>query len=193
MRSLILAALFIGAMAAAPPLSADSPQRLRDLAHEYYQWQNREFPVASSDAGLHTFDNKLADFSAAAILERQEHVHELLVRVRSLDTAGWPKDDQIDAILFRAQLEEPEFDARVLHSEESNPLLYVDECSNAIFSLLKKDYASHHDRAVAATARLQAMPALLTQAQANLNSLCGSIPSSRSNRLAQSIRCLRKA
>ena len=166
MRSLILAALLTGATLSSP--LADSPQQLRGLAHDYYEWQNREFPVASSDAGLHTFDDKLTDFSPAAITQRQRHVHELLVRVRSLNTAGWSKDDQIDTILFRAQLEEPDFDARVLHSEESNPLLYVDECSNAIFSLLKKDYASHHDRAMAATARLQAMPGLLTQAQTNL-------------------------
>ncbi len=168
MRCLILAAFFAGAVLvpAAPP--PGSPQQLRDLAHDYYEWQNREFPVASSDAGLHTFDDKLTEFSPAAIVQRQRHVHDLLVRIRLLNTAGWSKDDQIDAILFRAQLEAPDFDARVLHSEESNPLVYVDECSNAIFSLLKKDYASHHVRALAATARLQAMPALLTQAQSNL-------------------------
>jgi len=168
MRSLIFSALCTIALTAFAALPADSPQQLRELAHDYYEWQNRELPVVSSDAGLHTFDDKLTDFSPAAIAHRQEHIHELLIRVRSLNTASWSKNDQIDAILFRAQLEAPDFDARVLHSEESNPLVYVDECSNAIFSLLKKDYASHHDRAVAATARLRAMPALLTQAQTNL-------------------------
>jgi uncharacterized protein (DUF885 family) len=44
----------------------------------------------------------------------------------------------------------------------------VSECSNAIFSLLKKEYASHRLRALAATARLQRMPALLSQGKANL-------------------------
>lgn len=102
MRSLIFAALFTGAIVTVPALSANSPQQLRDLAHDYYTWQDREFPVASSDAGLHTFDDKLADYSPAAIVHRQQHVHELLARVRSLNTAGWSKDDQIDAILFRA-------------------------------------------------------------------------------------------
>ncbi len=160
--------LVLMASAAALSQSANSPQELRELAHAYYQWQDREFPVAASDSGLHTFDNRLTDYSAAAIERRREHVRELLETVRSLKTEGWSKDDRIDAILLRAQLEAPDFDARILRSEESNPLVYVDECSNGIFSLLKKDYASPHDRAISATARLRAMPALLKQAQTNL-------------------------
>ena len=168
MRLAAVLALAAGFAFAQP--HAESPQELRSLAHAYYQWSDRAFPVSASDSGLHTFDAQLTDFSPSAIELRQRHIHELLEHVRTLQTASWSKDDQIDAILFRAELERPDFDARVLHSERSNPLVYVDQCSNAIFSLLKKDYASHHDRALAATARLNAMPALLTQAQTNLTS-----------------------
>ncbi len=164
---LVLAACFVVSVASGQN-AISSPEQLRSLAHAYYQWNDRAFPVGASDSGLHTFDNQLTDFSGAAIQSRRQHVHEILEQVRALQTASWSKDDQIDAILFRAQLEAPDFDARVLHSEQSNPLVYVDECSNGIFSLLKKDYASHHDRALAATARLNAMPALLNQAQTNL-------------------------
>ncbi|MGA8028816.1 MAG: DUF885 domain-containing protein [Bryobacteraceae bacterium] len=145
-----------------------SPDELHQWAHEYYQWLAKNYPVLASDEGLHAWDDRLADYSQPAIAERRRYVHELLSRVRALDTKSWSKDDQIDAILFRAQLERPDFDARVLHSEEANPLVYTGECSNAIFSLLKKDYAPHRDRAVAATARLRAMPAMLEQAQTNL-------------------------
>ncbi len=149
-------------------LAQDNPATLRQLAHDYYEWQNRELPVDASGAGLHTYDGKLTDYSPAAVTARARHIHELLERVRAMHTAGWSKDDRIDRALFLAQLELPDFDARVLKPEQANPQKYVDECSNAIFSLLQKDYDTHRHRAAAAEQRLRAMPAMLVQAKANL-------------------------
>src|SRR5947209_20360678 len=82
----------------------------------------------------------------------------------------WPKDEQIDAILFRSQLENVDFGNRVLKFERTNPQIYTGECTNAIFSLLKKDYDTPRKRALAATARLKQMPALLKQGVSNLQS-----------------------
>jgi uncharacterized protein (DUF885 family) len=56
----------------------------------------------------------------------------------------------------------------VLRFEETNAQTYVNECSNAIFSLLKKEYDTPRNRALAATARLKQMPALLDQGRRNL-------------------------
>ena len=152
------------------PMAAaeDSPAALRQMAHEYYEWEAREYPIAASDHGLHTWDDRLADFSSAALEHRRQHVHDLLERVRAMKTDGWAKDDRIDRVLFQAQLEWPDFQWRVLRSEEANPLIYIEECSNAIFSLLKKDYAPQAQRAAAAAARLRAMPAMLATAKQNL-------------------------
>src|SRR5207244_150721 len=99
---------------------------------------------------------------------RAAHVHALLERVRGADVTGWWKDDTIDWRLFRSQLERADFPERVMDPEESDPQLYVGEASNAIFSLLKKEYAPRATRARAATARLRAMPALIEQGKANL-------------------------
>ena len=148
----------------------DTPATLHQLAHDYYDWQNREFPVDASGAGLHTYDGKLTDYSSAAIAARARHIHELLERVRAMHSASWSKDDRIDRVLFLAQLERPDFDARVLKPEQASPLKYVDECSNAIFSLLQKDYDTHRHRALSAEQRLQAMPGMLAQAKMNLAS-----------------------
>ena len=58
------------------------------------------------------------------------------------------------------------FDA--LMPERRDPQTYTNECSNAIFSLIKKDYAPGRTRALAATSRLKLMPALLEQGKRNL-------------------------
>jgi uncharacterized protein (DUF885 family) len=140
-----------------------SPADLRKLADDYYNWRNQNYPVVSSDNGLHTWDHLLTDYSLSAILARRLKVKEVLSKVRSMQTDNWSKDDRIDWLLFRSQLENVEFFTRVVNFEESDPQTYVNECSNGIFSLLKKEYDTPRKRALSATARLKQMPFVLEQ------------------------------
>jgi uncharacterized protein (DUF885 family) len=141
---------------------------LHKMADDYYAWRNENYPVNSSEAGLHTWDDRLADYSPVKITERAQHVHSLLEKLRAIKTDNWPKNERIDWILFRAQLEDVEFGNRVLKFERTNPQVYVGECTSAIFSLLKKEYDTPRKRALAATARLKQMPGLLKQGLSNL-------------------------
>ena len=152
----------------AAPNTTATPSALRRMADDYYRWRNEIYPVGSSDQGLHTWDARLTDYSPMAIQTRRQHVVRLLARVRAMRTEQWRKDDRIDWALFRAQLEGVDFGDRVLQTEQTNPQVYVDECSNGIFSLLKKEYDAPRKRALAATARLERMPALLAQGKRNL-------------------------
>ncbi|HMC82102.1 MAG TPA: DUF885 domain-containing protein [Candidatus Polarisedimenticolia bacterium] len=151
-----------------PPVPGPSPDSLRKLAHDYYGWRNSQYPVSSSDQGLHTWDDRVTDFSGAAVAERRAHVRRLLAVVRAMRSGSWSRDDRIDWLLFRAELERVAFWDRVLRLEETDPQIYVNECSNAVFSLLKKDYDTPNHRARSATERLRRLPALLEQGKRNL-------------------------
>jgi uncharacterized protein (DUF885 family) len=155
-------------LATAMPAAALTPAQLRASAHQYYEWVKREYPVIASDQGFHERDDKLTDYRAAAMAKRDAHVRALLEKIRGADVGGWAKDDVIDWLLFRAQLAGADFPSRVLHSDESDPQVYVGEASTAIFSLLKKEYASPAVRARAATTRLRAMPAMIEEGKKNL-------------------------
>jgi uncharacterized protein (DUF885 family) len=171
MRGMVLlgAAVFVlGAVRVARAAPAATPEALRKLAAEYYGWRDQSYPVSSSSQGLHTWDDRLADYSARAVASRRKRVADVLAQVRAMPSDSWSRDDRIDWLLFRAQVGTVEFFDRVLDPEAANPQVYVGECSNAIFSLLKKEYTRPRVRALAATARLQAMPALLEQGKANL-------------------------
>ncbi len=167
---LIVLSVVIAIMANATAIAQTnaSPATLHRAADDYYNWRNRNYPVSSSDAGLHTWDNKLTDYSPAAIEARRQHVRSLLAQVSAMPAAKWKKDDRIDWLLFRAQLEGVVFFDRVMDFEHSDPQTYVNECSNAIFSLIKKEYDTPRIRALSATARLQAMPSTIEQGQRNL-------------------------
>jgi uncharacterized protein (DUF885 family) len=155
-----------------PPMTAKSTSadaaELHKMADDYYAWRNENYPVQSSDAGLHTWDDRLTDYAPAKIAERARYARALLEKIRVMRTQSWPKDQRIDWILFRAQLENVDFGDRVLKFERTNPQVYVGECASGIFSLLKKDYDTPRNRALAATARLQQMPAMLRQGLNNL-------------------------
>lgn len=170
-----LAILFLIAcgLPALLPVSAQAqdpktPADLQKLAADYYNWRNQNYPVNSSDAGLHTWDNKLTDYGLSAILMRRLHVKEVLGKVRAMPTASWSKDDRIDWLLFRAQLDGIDFFNRVMDFETTDPQTYVNECSNGIFSLLKKEYDTPRNRALSATARLKQMPFVIEQGKGNL-------------------------
>jgi uncharacterized protein (DUF885 family) len=160
--SLTLVIAFVSLQATA------SPDDLRKMAHDYYQWRDTAYPVATSAAGDHRLDDKLTDYRMPEVLKRRQRIVGLLAEVSGLNADGWSKDDRIDRILFQAQLTGVDFFGRRLNPEESDPQLYVNECSIAIFSLLQKEYAPHRTRALAAAARLEQMPALLRTARENL-------------------------
>ena len=165
---------FVLLLIAAAPVSAQqppsaTPASLQALARRYYAWRDSTNPVGSSDQGKHTWDDRLTDFSMPAVVARRHHVAQLLAQVNAMRTAGWSRDDKVDWMLFRAQLEGVAFFDRVMMKEATNPQTYVGECSNAVFSLLKKDYAARTTRARAALARLRAMPGMLAQGRRNLS------------------------
>jgi uncharacterized protein (DUF885 family) len=172
MKSMLLCLCVCAVLTIAAPVTlaqnSGDPAALRRLADDYYKWRNLQYPVASSDAGLHTWDHKLTDYSPGAITARRTRVTTTLAQVNRMQTARWKKDDRIDWLLFRAQLEGPAFFDRVMDFEHTDPQTYVNECSNAIFSLLKKEYDTPRTRALAATARLRAMPAVIEQGKRNL-------------------------
>ncbi len=146
-----------------------TPADLQKLAGDYYNWRNQNYPVSSSDAGLHTWDHKLTDYGLSALLARRLHVKEVLGKVRAMQTEKWSKDDRIDWLLFRSQLESVVFFDRVIDFEETDPQTYVNECSNGIFSLLKKNYDTPRNRSLAATSRLKQMPFVIEHGKQNLN------------------------
>src|SRR5437870_10327380 len=69
---------------------------LRKVADDYYAWRNENYPVQSSDSGLHTWDDRLTDYSPAKIDERAKYVRALLEKVCAMKTDNWPNEDRID-------------------------------------------------------------------------------------------------
>src|SRR5206468_7168736 len=131
-----------------PPVAVPAPhaketmndlQKLQTLADEYYRWQFEESPVDASSSGKHDADDRLADYAPAAIERRGARLEQFRVRFEAIGSDPSSPDLAADRALFGSALERAQFARTVLRRERRDPQLYVDECLNGVFSLLKKE------------------------------------------------------
>lgn len=149
--------------------AADYQSKLIDLERRYTNWSFEQNPSSATDAGIHTYDARLADYSAATQAAQMARLRRFRNELAALTP---PKDasrhEIVDYLLIRANLEGDWWGRVVLQSLQRNPSLYESECSNGIFAIVKRRYASDDVRIADATGRLRACPRVLDQGRANL-------------------------
>ena len=164
--ALFLVASTASAQAQTPPYYG---RLLEEFAHNFVQYEFSIDPVGATDAGLHTADTKLDDFSPAADLAYQQRLrdfrNELVKLVPQSDASP---HDQVNYLLLRSQIEGAWFSEFVLKANQRNPTVYEGLCSEGIFSLIKKPFASEDVRLQDAIARMHACRTVLAQGKANL-------------------------
>ena len=160
------AALLLGAAAPAP---SDYDAKLQALDRRYTEWSLKNSPTNATDSGIHTYDTKLSDFSAEEQAAEMKQLHAFRDELAQLQPpAGASRHDFVDYLLVRSDIEGDWWSRTVLRGLARNPSIYEGECSNGIFSLVKKPFASDEVRVRDAIARLQACPHVLEQGKANL-------------------------
>ena len=155
---------------ATPSMSAQTSTgaaALRKLADDYYTWRNENYPVRSSDSGLHTWDDRLTDYSPAKVAARAQRVQIARASAQhARREMAEGRSDRLAALPFAARsrrLRQPRDEVRA-----ERPADLHRRMREWNFSLLKKEYDTPEKRALAATARLKQMPAMLAQGTSNL-------------------------
>jgi uncharacterized protein (DUF885 family) len=177
-RILLLAPalLLLGCGPAAPsrtpagtPGAVDDPaaQRLAAASQRYIAEFAAAYPVTATGWGIHDHDHALGALDAAAIAARAEQVRGLLTEVEAMAGAlrGPARHDHrlLDHAL-RAELLELE----EVRSWQRNPMLYNDEIASGMATLIDREFAPLAERMRSMTARMDAIPAVVAAARANL-------------------------
>jgi uncharacterized protein (DUF885 family) len=143
--------------------------KLIDLDRRYTSWSLSQSPTSATDAGVHAYDDRLADFSPAAQALQMKRLQTFRDELAALQPGpDASPHDRVDYLLVRSDLEGDWWDRSVLKSLSRNPTVYEGECANGIFSIVKRSYASDEVRLRSAIARLRACPSVLRQGEANL-------------------------
>ncbi|MBV8433268.1 MAG: DUF885 domain-containing protein [Candidatus Eremiobacteraeota bacterium] len=168
-RTLFAAPALALLLAAATPAPSDYDAKLQALDRRYTEWSLSTSPTSATDAGIHKYDTRLSDFSPqeqAAEMTQLRAFRDELAQLKPAEDAG--RHDVVDYLLVRSDIEGDWWGRTVLKGLSRNPSVYEGECSNGIFSLVKKPFASDEVRVRDAIARLKACPGVLEQGKANL-------------------------
>lgn len=125
-------------------------------------------PEEATDLGDHRYDDKVRDFSPAAIASRAETWRKYLAALDRIDPAQLTGANRIDVRIMRVNLESMLFELTEIKSREWNPLSYNTSLANSIYQLTSRDFAPAEQRLRSAIGRLNALPLVLAQLKANL-------------------------
>ncbi len=141
---------------------------LSAIVDVYIERTNTSSPVAASTRGFHGHDGQLGDRGRAALEERARDVRGLLERVRTLDAGELIGNERYDRDLLarRMQWELTEYES--VRSWQRSPGGYLGSIGSGCNGLVIRDFAPLPERVSALVSRLEAVPALLDQARANL-------------------------
>lgn len=162
----MLAALLVTCLIA--PLAPTSPPSFTAFVDAYFDSLFSFSPSLGTAAGLHQYDARLEDRSAAAIGRRISTLHGQLTQLDALRRGALAGDDSIDAAMLDGAIRAELLDEEVIGNWRKNPITYVSLGGNAVDLLMKRDFAPPVERLKSVTARLAGMPAVLTAMRANV-------------------------
>ena len=98
-------------------------------------------PVWATDIGYHAFDDRWPDMSEQGRQAELSMLRHHRARLATFDEADLPFSEQIDLAIVREVLDGWEFSEGVLRQYAWDPLSYVQQAGNGLFSLLAREYA----------------------------------------------------
>jgi uncharacterized protein (DUF885 family) len=172
---LLSAVLLIGgAIPAASPVvgqalvAPSADVRFAALSKSYIDSIARFSPVYGTQLGDHRFDDRLPDITAAGRAHQATFERTLLAQLRAIDFKALSRDNQVDALMLRNQLEYDLWDFDTLKSWSWNAQSYNDNAAGALYNLAARDFAPWPQRLKAATVRMEALPAFLFETRKQL-------------------------
>ena len=160
MRTLALALLAV----TAPPtgtIPKTPHDQLVALFEAQWDWQAQAYPELATETGDDRFDDKLTDFSPAALAQRQQHEREVLERVKGFDRSALSPEDRLNLDLFLYPLQQ-EVDSFRFHGEYLQ-LNQLESPASDLAQLARAIPRGHVKDLENFLARLRAVPAQVDQ------------------------------
>jgi uncharacterized protein (DUF885 family) len=139
------------------------------IAKDYCENYLASHPEQATELGDHRFDGTLTDYSAktrARMLSNAKQVREALKKFD--DYKQLTGANQVDVRLLRDNVDREIFSLEELRDAEWNPLVYNQSLANSLYLLVARDFDSAESRIPNLRKRMEAIPNVIKQAEANL-------------------------
>jgi uncharacterized protein (DUF885 family) len=161
--------LFSLVMPFASILATAQDEQFQQIAHDYIEGYLAANPEDATELGDHRFDDKLTDYSAEARARELARMKETRQKLEALtDLSQLTGANKVDLRLLKDKIDSQIFSLEELKEWEWNPLVYNQSLANSIYLLVARDFAPAEQRIPNLRKRLEAIPAVIVQAKANL-------------------------
>jgi uncharacterized protein (DUF885 family) len=130
-------------------------------------------PTTATSFGYHvhhgaSLDDMLDDFSPAGITAAKDLLHEMDARIAKLDAASLDAEQRADIDIMHNAIGAARLDLDEIQSYRHNPTTYVELLGNGLYTPYVLQYAPIGERYRHIINRLNKVPELIRQAEANL-------------------------
>ena len=150
------------------PATAMTPEEFHACADTIINSFAEFDPVWGTNAGIHDYDARLADYSKDNVERYVRYLKNTHRRLQSVTTDHWPLDDAIDHQLLVSNIIFQLFQLETFPYWRKSPSVYTDQCLNGIYFLALRDFAPMNERLRSLIGRLIGIPAVMHNAEKNL-------------------------
>jgi uncharacterized protein (DUF885 family) len=156
--------------APAQKVSADGAmQTFNYLSDQFFSQVYFKFsPTSGTAAGLHQYDTRLEDYSAAAVEQEVAALHGFEKKVAAIDPGTLDAPVAADREILLNNIHSELLSLEVIRGWEKNPDSYSSGITNSAFVIMERPYASTDTRLRALVEREKLMPQALVEARKNL-------------------------
>src|SRR6476660_9071916 len=169
MKTIIRAVALSLPLALAVANANPKDDQFEKIARDYCEVYLSSHPEFATELGDHRFDGVLTDYSPeerARKLATAKQVREALKQFE--DYKQLTGANQVDVRILRDNVESEIFRLEELRDAEWNPLVYNQSLANSLYLLVARDFDSAEKRIPNLRGRLESIPAVIKQAEANL-------------------------
>jgi uncharacterized protein (DUF885 family) len=138
------------------------------IAHDYVEQYLRTNPEQATELGDHRFDGQLTDYSSDAQAKDLVTQKEFRGKLNAIDGSQLTGANNIDFRILKENIDYQIFQAEELKQAEWNPLIYMQSLANSLYLLVARDFAPVQKRIPNLRQRMEKIPGVIAQAQANL-------------------------
>jgi len=139
------------------------------IAKDYCENYLASHPEQATELGDHRFDDALSDYSAEArnrMLVSAKQYREALKKFE--DYKQLTGANQVDVRILRDNVDSEIFSLEELREPDWDPLVYNQSLANSLYLLVARDFDSPEKRIPNLNRRMEAIPNVIKQAEANL-------------------------
>jgi uncharacterized protein (DUF885 family) len=147
---------------------AKADELFQSIANQFIADAMRLSPVEATALGEHKYDSLLPDITAKGRADRRQTWQGFLTRLNAINPAQLSRDNQVDMALLKNELQYRVWADQSEQGWAWNAQIYNDVAAGALYTLAARDFAPWDVRLKSATARMEALPALMLEGRKQL-------------------------